>query len=51
MFITAICTMDEEELMQIVNNYPKVKTRYELLNQAFQNIGIDYRNMGYKAKE
>lgn len=50
LFLKTMCTMDHDELLQIVDEYPKVKIRYECVKKALEEIGMDYRNMGYKAK-
>ena len=42
--------MDHDELLQIGDEYPKVAIRYNCVKNALEGIGIDYRNMGYKAK-
>lgn len=42
--------MDHDELLQLVDEYPKVAIRYNCVKNALEEIGIDYRNMGYKAK-
>ena len=50
LFLKTMCTMDHDELLQIVDEYPKVAIRDNCVKNAFEGIGIDYRNMGYKAK-
>lgn len=49
-FFTGMITIPNEELQEIAENYPRVKARLEILDAELKKIGIDYRNMGYRAK-
>ncbi|MCB6971974.1 MULTISPECIES: hypothetical protein [Butyricimonas] len=49
-FFTGMLTIPSEELQEIATKYPRVKARLDIIDAELQKIGIDYKNMGYKAK-
>lgn len=50
-FFTWLLTTSNDEVMEVVQTYSLVALKYELLIGSLENIGIDYKNMGYKSKE
>lgn len=50
-FFKAMIAMPVEELQGIAAKYPRVKARLDIVDTELCKIGIDYGNMGYKAKK
>lgn len=50
-FFRSMLSIPYDELQEIAANYPRVKARLELIDNELRKIGIDYKNMGYKAKK
>lgn len=50
-FFKGMLSIPYDELQEIAANYPRVKARLELIDNELRKIGIDYKNMGYKAKK
>lgn len=51
-FIRFLFLTPSEEVDRIIATYPKMKKAHDVLDQSLKDyLGIDYRNIGYKAKK